>query len=396
MLDPVAVRAWFPALETEWALFDNAGGSAPCRQAIERAAEHLSRRPVQLGASYPASVEAAAAVQAGREAMARLGDVDPGRVVIGPSSSVMIRRIAEGLRRELEPGDEIVVTTLDHHANVGPWEELERDGAVIRRWPFRRETCALHVEDLEPLLNDRTKLVAFGHVSNLIGTIHDAAAICARVRAAGAISVVDGVAFAPHRRPTVDAFGADFYVFSAYKVFGPHQGVLYGRRELLERLAPDYHPFIEDRMKGWEPAGGTYELMAALPGITEHLASLGDGGSLDAGYDAIAETEAELSRPLLAFLAEHPEVELYGLADAASSRRVPTVSFSVAGRRSSEIVEVTDRHRVAIRWGHFYAWNAARELGLLERDGVVRASLAHYNTTDEVARLVAALEEAIG
>lgn len=402
MFDPAAVRTQFPALDTEWALFDNAGGTAPCLPVIERASAHLSRRPVQLGATYPCSVEAAREVQAGREAMAQLTGVEADRVFIGPSSSVMIRRIAEGLRRELEPGDEVIVTALDHHANVGPWEELERQGAVIKTWPFCKETHELRLEDLQPLLSERTKLVAFGHVSNLIGTIHDVRAACELIRSAGAISVVDGVAAAPHRRPEVDALGADFYVFSAYKVFGPHQGVLVGRPELLERLAPVYHPFLDDRKKGWEPAGGTYELMASLPGMVEHITSLGSGAGrastadIDSGYDAITRYEADLARPLLEFLAGHPGVTLYGLADSADPSRVPTVSFSVGGRLSSEIATAAEEHKVAVRWGHFYAWNAAKELGLLEQDGVVRASMVHYNTAEEVSRLVEALESVIG
>jgi len=398
MLDLSAVRAQFPALDSEWALLDNAGGSAPCRAVIAAVSEHLARRPVQLGATYRASREASAAVEAGRTAMALLGGVDPGRTVIGPSATVLLQRLAAGMRRSLRPGDEIVVTNLDHEANIGPWRGLERDGAVLREWRFRREDCALHVEDLVPLLNQRTRLVAFGQVSNLVGTIHDVAAACARVRAAGAVSVVDGVAYAPHRRPLVDELGADAYVFSAYKVFGPHQAVLFARRELLERWAPEYHFFLQDPVRGFEPAGGAYELVASLPGIVEHLAGLApcDGTSvgerLDAGYAAIGATEARLAAPLLAFLAAHPRVELLGTADPDPARRVPTISFSVAGRRSSEITLALDEHLLGVRHGHFHAWRAVRDLGLLERDGVVRVSLAHYNTEGEVERLMRALD----
>jgi len=398
MLDLTNVRQNFPALDTDWALFDNAGGSAPCRAVIERVSEHMSRRPVQLGASYDLSREASAAVEEGRRAMATFGNTSPENVIVGPSTTVMVRRLARGLRAILKEGDEVVVTNLDHEANVGPWRELEEQGIVLREWRMRPETCSLEPEDLDQLLNERTRLVCFAHVSNLFGVVHDVPAICRKVREAGALSVVDGVAYAPHRRVDVEAFGADFYLFSAYKAFGPHQSVLYAKRELLESVAPSYHFFL-DPMAGYEPAGLTYELASALPGMVEYLLSLNGPDEVSAekgleqAFTSIEQHETELVAPLLAFLDSHPRVQLWGSAKADPKRRVPTISFNVEGRASGEIPPLLDERRLAVRFGHFYAYRPVRALGLDLEQGVVRVSMVHYNTPDEVGRLIQALEE---
>jgi len=221
-------------------------------------------------------------------------------------------------------------------------------------------------------------------------------AIAERVHAAGAWLCVDGVAFAPHRRVDVRALGADFWFASAYKVFGPHVAFLWGRAELLARARGQNCFFHgEDAVPAkLEPGGPIHELVASLPGITEYLDWLGDG-SLERAFAAIAEREAELAAPLLAFLDAHPRVSLLGPATADPRERVPTIAFTVDGRRSSEIVSRLDEHGLALRYGHFYAYRPIRDLGLLDQDGVVRASLLHYNTPAEVARLVEALDHVL-
>jgi cysteine desulfurase family protein (TIGR01976 family) len=407
LLDLDFVRARFPALDGPWALMDSAGGSAPCRHVIERVADHMRRLPVQLGASYALSVEAREAVEAGRRAAAALVGAAPDEVVLGASSTVLAQQLATALRAGWRAGDEVVVTNLDHEANVGPWRKLERTGIAVREWRVRPGTLTLHLEDLEPLLSGRTRLVAFTHCSNIVGTIVDVAAVAARVRAAGALSCVDGVAFAPHRRVDVKALGADFYLASLYKVYGPHLALMFGRKELLLEAHSPNHVFVSETAvpTKLEPGNVNYELAASLVGITDYLAELGvhhglgashDGTSdLDACFAAIAAHETELVRPLLAFLEQRPGVRLLGLGAAAGTARVPTVSFTVDGRRSSEIPPACDARRVAIRYGHFYAWRLIRDLGLLERDGVVRVSLVHYNAPHEVARLIEALDEAL-
>ena len=402
MFDVQRARSHFPALETDWALLDNAGGSAPARQVIDRVAAYMARSPVQHGASYPLSLEAGARVAEGRAAAATLVGADPDEIVLGASSTVLVRRLARSLASAWRRGDEVVVTNLDHEANNGPWRALSEQGIVVREWSLRRETATLELEDLEPLLNERTRLVAFTQVANVVGTLIDAAAIVRRVHAAGALTCVDGVACAPHRRTDVKALGADFYLVSLYKVFGPHLGLLYGRRELLRAARGQNHFFVgEDELpRKFEPGSVPHELAAGLPGILECFAALrGLPGpeqltpaELQALFDEFAQQEAELVRPLLEFLSSRPRVRLIGKATHAATERLATVAFTVQGRPSSELPPLLEERRLAVRWGHFYARRAMQPLGLDPDQGIVRVGLAHYNTPEEVARLMEALD----
>jgi cysteine desulfurase family protein (TIGR01976 family) len=402
MLDLDHVRSQFPALETPWVLMDNAGGSVPCRQVIDRLYRFLTRHPVQLGASYGLSVDAGEAVASGRAAAAALLGATPEEVIVGASSTALVNQLAAALRPGWSAGDEVSVTNVDHETNVGAWRRLEASGIVLREWRVRPDTCELHPDDLAELLGERTRLVAFTHCSNIVGSITDVAACTALARAAGALTCVDAVAYAPHRRVDVRALGVDFYFASLYKVYGPHLGVMFGRKEVLLETGSINHFFVgEDELpRKFEPGGVNYELVASLPGITEYLGTLGaEGGTpstLEHAFEQIAAHEEALVTPLLAFLDAHPAVTIVGDRSPSSARRVPTVSFTVAGRDASEIPPLLDERQIAVRFGHFYAYRLIRDLGLLERDGVVRVSLVHYNTPGEVARLVEVLAEVLG
>ena len=402
VLDLQFVRSHFPALETPWALFDNAGGSVPARQVIERVRTHMERVPVQLGASYPMSQDASAAVEEGRRAAELLVGANPGELVFGPASTSLAILLARALRPLWNDGDEIIVTSLDHEANVGPWRALEKTGIVVRTWDFRVEDAKLHLEDLEPLLNERTRLVAFTHSSNVVGTIHDVASMTRRIREAGALSCVDGVAFAPHRRVDVKALGCDFYLASLYKVYGPHIGILYGRRELLLEARSQNHFFVSESEVPYklEPGNCAYELAAGVSGIIDYFRALdehhgGDGGegALERAFDLIAKHESALCEPLVSFLNEHPHTKIIGREDADSAGRVPTVAFVVEGRDSEEITRGLDERSIAARYGHFYAYHAIERMGYQERNGIVRVSMLHYNSPEEVSRCVEALKE---
>lgn len=401
------VRWLFPALRSEWALFDNAGGSVPLAGVIERVRSYMSGHAVQLGASYELSVRATAQVAAGHAAAALLLNAEPGEVILGSSTTANFRVLARALRPLFSPGDEIVVTNLDHESNIGPWRELEADGVRLREWRFRPGTSALHEDDLDALLSARTRLVCFTQCSNVVGSIHDAASIIRRIHAAGALACVDGVAFAPHRLVDVKALDADFYGVSLYKLFGPHIGMLYGRRELLQRAASQNHFFFgpDEIPYKLEPGGAVHELAASLPAIPEYLLGLdsrlpgGGTGSererLGRAFEAIASHEAALVAPLLAFLVEKPNVQLIGEASASAALRVPTVAFVVPGRDASKIPAALDAAGVAIRFGHFYARRAIEAMGLLNHNGIVRVSMAHYNTPAEVTKLIEALDRAL-
>ena len=253
----------------------------------------------------------------------------------------------------------------------------------------------------------RTRLVCFTQCANVVGTIHDAAAIVRRVHDAGALACVDGVAFAPHRRVDVRALDADFYLLSIYKVMGPHLGLLYGKREHLVRARGQNHFFIaeDDVPYKLQPGKVPHELAASLPAILDYLMALdartfGEDGAaepqrLDRVFTAIADYEAALAEPLLEFLGARANVRLLGNPSADPARRVPTITFTVDDRDASAIPPLLDAERIGIRYGHFYAQRAIEALGLLGRNGVVRISMVHYNTPAEVARLITVLDRVL-
>ena len=407
MFDVEFARRHFPALSDDWALFDNAGGTVPLKGVIDRVHEYMSRWQVQLGASYRHSATASDLVQAGTMAMARLINASPDEVVLGASTTMNVRVLAQALRPRFAPGDEIVVTNLDHESNIGAWRELESAGVMIREWRFDIARHELTLADLEPLLSPRTRLVCFTQCANVVGTIHDAAAIVRRVHDAGALACVDGVAFAPHRRVDVRALDADFYLLSIYKVMGPHLGLLYGKREHLVRARGQNHFFIaeDDVPYKLQPGKVPHELAASLPAILDYLMALdartfGEDGAaepqrLDRVFTAIADYEAALAEPLLAFLRARANVRLLGDPSADPARRVPTITFTVDDRDASAIPPLLDAERIGIRYGHFYAQRAIEALGLLGRNGVVRISMVHYNTPAEVARLITVLDRVL-
>lgn len=412
-LDLEFVRAAFPALsaptgrdgeERPWVLMDNAGGSVPCIDAIEGIHDYLRGFGVQLGASYPRSVAAQALVTTGLADAARLFTTTPDQMVIGPSTTMNVYVLARAVGELLEPGDEIVVSELDHEANIGAWRRLTERGIVVREWPMHSESALLRLEDLEPLLGPATRLVCFTHCPNVVGNIHDVRSIADRVHAAGGLVCIDGVAFAPHRRIDVDAFGADIYLASLYKVYGPHVGAAFVRRELLERLPNQNHFFIGSDAGPYrlEPGNVNHELTAGISGIVRYLERVAAHHGVDeqedqisAAFELFAAHETALATPVLAYLREHRRTRLLGEPSPQPGLRAPTIAFTVADAKASEIPAAMDAHGVAIRWGHFYAHRAIERMGLLSDDGVVRISMVHYNTMAEVDRLLAALDQVL-
>lgn len=403
-LDTGAVRARFPGLDSEWAFLDNAGGTHVLDTAIERVAAYLRDTPVQLGASYDASREASTRQTGATEATARLMNADdPAEVIFGPSTTSLLDRLARAIRPTLAEGDEIVVTDVDHESNIGPWRRLEKTGIRIRTWSMNADTLRLEPEDLRPLLNDRTKLVCFTHVSNILGDVMPVAEITRMVHEAGARVVVDGVAHAPHRLMDVSGWDVDFYVFSAYKLFGPHVAALYGKHShLLDLDNLNHYFFGPDAVPAkLQPGAFSYELPPAMPAIVDYLAGLGGVESddtrdrLKAGFDRIAAHEMRLASRLIEFLDARPEIEIIGPDTADPDRRTATISFAVRNRDSADFPAALDREKLAIRFGHFYAVRLMDRLGLTEKNGVVRVSMAHYNTVGEVDRVVGALERVL-
>lgn len=395
------MRSRFAAFHTDWALMDNAGGAVPLSAVADRIAEYLRRWPVQLGASYAASAEAGQRQDEAREALAGLFATaggptpSPGRVAIGASTTSLLSRLARALAPTFAPGDEIIVSDADHEANIGPWLRLQTQGVRVRWWRIRPDSLRLEPDDLDALLSDKTRLLCFTHASNLLGSAHELGPIIARARAAGARTCVDGVAYAPHRALAVADWGVDWYAFSLYKVFGPHCALLCSSPGAAEQLANLNHEWMQpaEAATRLEPGAWPYELAWGAAAVPEYFAALGarHGG---APFDAIAAHEQALTRRLLDWLAPRSGIRIIG-ASTIDPGRLPTVSFVAADRTPADIVAYADRAGVGIRHGHFYAPRLVEALGLERASGVVRISLAHYNTLAEVDRLISALEPAL-
>lgn len=405
-LDLDFVRRQFPNLGNGWAYFENAGGSYVPRNVIERMAAFLSESQVQPGAPNPLSRLSEERLTTARRLMAEMINAAPEEVVIGPSTTLNVYVLAQALRPLFKPGDEIVVTNQDHEANSGAWRRLAEFGLEIREWRIDPASGELDPAALDALLSERTRLVCFPHVSNIVGTVNPVAEITAKAHAAGAMVCVDAVAYAAHRRMDVKALDVDFYLFSLYKLYGPHIALLYGKRARLLEAANQNHFFHEGKLpEKLNPGGLNYEAVASLTGIVEYFEALyahhfaqaenDFHARLARVFELFAQQEQRLNEPLLAYLASKPGVRLIGGRVPDRERRLPTFSFVVEGRRPAEIVEALGRAKIAVNHGHFYAHRCVSGLGLDPGEGVVRASMVHYNTGHEVERLIAALDAVV-
>ncbi len=403
-LDLTAVRAEFPALSQHCVFLDNAGGSQVLRRVADRVRDYLLTSSVQLGASYAQSQEAGAKVLAARQSVATLINAPhDDEVVMGSATTSLMFLLTQALLPGIQPGDEIIVTNTDHEANIGGWMRLKSAGAVVKIWNVDVETLQLDLAELDQLLTPRTKWVAVTHASNILGTVNPVADIAQRVHAAGARLCVDAVAYAPHWLVDVQASGADVYVFSFYKVFGPHHAVMWIARELLLGLPSLNHYFIGPEVVPYklQPGNVNYELSYGCIGISDYLTHvggmLGYAGSprekMQAAFDAFEAHEDALANQLLTALHGRTNVRIIGLPEARDRKRVPTVSFVVDGVQSEAIVRHIDQFKIGIRFGDFYAKRLIEALGLQDRGGVVRVSIAHYNTPEEIDRLVRHLDD---
>ncbi|RTL20953.1 MAG: cysteine desulfurase-like protein [Burkholderiales bacterium] len=405
-LDLARIRSEFPALAGGTVFLDNAGGSQVLGRVADRVRDYLLHDNVQLGASYRASQQAGERVLSARRAIADLVHAaHDDEIVMGPSTTALIGTLVEAIRPGLQPGDEVIVTETDHEANIGAWVRLAEAGVTVRVWRVDVDRLGLHLDDLDPLIGPRTKWVAMTQASNVLGSINPVAEVARRVHAAGARLCVDAVAYAPHRLVDVQACGADAVVFSFYKVFGPHYALLWVRRELLLTLASLNHFFIGREVIPYKLQRGNvnYELSYGCAGIVDYLTEVGTelGAVGDArarmqkAFDAFAQHEDALAEQVLSWLRDRPGVRIIGLSSAATGARVPTISFVAAGLMSEAIVRRVDAHGIGIRFGDFYARRLIEALGLQVHGGVVRISIAHYNTADEIGRLLVALDEAM-
>jgi len=406
-LDLGFVRSQYPVFQNpetaQWAFFENAGGSYVPHQVIERLNYFFKYTKVQPYGLFASSVAAGQAMEAAYRCVAELLNTDPDQLTFGPSTTMNFYVLAQAIRPDLRAGDEIVVTNQDHEANIGCWRRLSEFGIVIKEWRIDPQSGELNIEDLKDLVSSRTRLVCFTLCSNIVGTINDVRAIRKIAHDAGALAVADGVSFAPHRLIAINDLEVDLYLFSTYKTFGTHIGVMWGRKNVLAKLECQGHYFNADKPHyRLNPAGPLHAEIAALAGIGEYYDALYEKHFTDLSlsrheravkvFDLFAEHESRLANQLLATLKELPGVRIIGQAQAAAGRRAATIAFVPAQKKPSAIVKRLAENFIAVRNGHFYARRCIESLGIKDpEEGVIRVSLVHYNTEEEVERLSAAL-----
>ena len=413
------VRAQFPALTREhdgrpYVYLDGPGGTQVPRRTIEAMADYLRRCNANHEGAFATSEESDAMLAGVHEAAADyVGAADPSEVVFGQNMTTLTFAMSRAIGRTLKAGDEIVVTRLDHDANVAPWLALEEERGVSVRWVgIREDDCTLDLESLGRALGPRTRLVAVGLASNAVGTLNPIPDIVEMAHTAGALTYVDAVHAAPHVSLDVAALGTDFLVCSPYKFFGPHLGLLYGRRDLLEGLAAyKVRPASNEAPGKWETGTLPGESLAGLLATFEYLEWLGDtygangdggaGGAaatrrarMGAAMAVIGATERGLAGRALTALGDVPGLKLRGIVDPGRlAERVPTFAFTLEGHSPRDVATELGRRGIAVWDGDYYAYELIRALGLAESGGMVRVGFVHYNTPSEIDRLVEALRE---
>ena len=405
MLDLHSVRAHFPALTAPTIYFDNPGGTQVAQDVILRMEHYLHFTHANHGGAFQTSHKSAALVAEARQALADfLHAAHPEEIVFGPNMTTLTLSISRSLGRTLQPGDEIVVTRLDHDANIAPWLLVAEDrGCTVRSVDFHEEDCTLDMEDLALQINERTKIVAVGYASNAVGTINDVRRAVELAHAVGAVCFIDAVQYAPHRPIDVQALDCDFLACSSYKFFGPHLGILYGKYDLLDRLtAYKVRPAGNLPPDKFETGTQSFEAIAGALGAMEYLEWVGTTFGADHADDrysgraltlkqamsAITAYELELNHSLLETLAAIPGMHIHGITSPRGlEQRVPTFSFTLDGWTPPRIAAALAESHINVWDGNFYALSVTQRLGVEDNGGLLRVGLVHYNTQDEIEKL---------
>lgn len=404
-LDIDYVRGQFPAFGEaslqEQAFFENAGGSYTCAPVIERLTRFYHQRKVQPYAPYEASTLGGQEMDEARSRLAALMGIATDELSFGPSTTQNTYVLARAFAQWMQPNDAIIVTDQDHEANSGPWRRLADEGFEVREWKIDPETGHLNPEDLENLLDERVRLVCFPHCSNIVGEVNPVVEITALAHAAGAFVCVDGVSYAPHGIPNVGMMGPDIYLFSAYKTYGPHQGIMAIRRELGMQLPNQGHNFnADDLYKRFTPAGPDHAQVAASAGMADYIDGLaahhgisGDATTRGQGvHDLMRGYEENLLQPLLDYLKSRNSVRLLGPDVAAG--RAPTVALRL-DRPGEALARDLAAHGIMAGGGDFYAVRALKAMGVDPEHGVLRLSFVHYTSRAEIDQLMTALDDVL-
>jgi cysteine desulfurase family protein (TIGR01976 family) len=409
-LDIPWVRQQFPSLQTQVhgqpaAFLDGPAGTQVPRQVIDTIQNYLLHDNANTCGAFATSRRTDAMIAGARQAMADFFHCAPDEVSFGQNMTTITFALARAIAREMHPGDEVVVTTLDHDANVAPWRALEEKGVIVRQVDIREADCTLDMDDLQRKLTKKTKLVAVGYASNAVGTINPVAEIARLAHSVGALIFVDAVHYAPHGAIDVQALDCDFLACSPYKFFGPHMGTLYGKREHLMRFAPyKVRPAPDALPDRWETGTQVQELIAGIAAAVEYLAALGrrhDPGAaqdrrsaLLAAYRVTHEHEMALLAKLLEGLRRIDGLRIFGITDPARfKQRCSTVSIRLDGHTPTEMANFLGERGIFTWDGNFYALNLTERLGVQSTGGLLRIGLVHYNTAEEVDRLLAVLHE---
>jgi cysteine desulfurase family protein (TIGR01976 family) len=409
MLDVAWVRSHFPSLETQVngqtaAFLDGPAGTQVPTRVIEAIQNYLMTANANTGGVFSTSQRSDEMIANTRAAMADFFHCDSDEVVFGQNMTTLTFAVSRAIGRELGSGDEILLTTLDHDANFSPWKALEEKGVTIRVADIREEDYTLDLEDLKNKLSHRTRLVALGYASNAVGTINPVGEITRLAHAAGAMTFIDAVHYAPHGLTDVKELDCDFLVCSPYKFFGPHMGTLYGKREHLERFHPyKVRPSHDQAPDRWETGTLAHELIAGIGAAIEYIAGVGHHSdpsaktrrdALAAAYRATVAYERRLIAKLIEGLEGIPSVRIYGITDPSRfEERCSTLSLRIGDHPPKAIAEFLARRGIFTWDGNYYAINLTERLQVEQKGGMLRIGLVHYNTLEEVERLLCALRE---
>ncbi len=411
-LDLVWIRSQFPSLtqtvDGQPAVFlDGPGGTQVPQRVIDAISDYLKTSNANTCGAYATSRRTDVVISQARAAMADFLGCGQDEIVFGPNMTTLTFAISRSIGRELGPGDEILLTHLDHDANVSPWRALEERGVTIRFVDVNEADCTLNLADLAQKISTRTRVVAVGYASNAVGTINDVKEIIRLAHQKGALAYIDAVHYAPHGPIDVRALDCDFLVCSTYKFFGPHMGVLYGKREHLTRLQPYKVRANTNAIPNrWEWGTLNHECIAGIAACVDYLADLGrrvDSSAADrrsalvAAYRAIQQYERALAETMIRGLRDIPGLKLYGIADPAKlDRRCPTFAVRISNHTPRELATRLGERGFFTWDGNYYALNLSERLDVEKDGGFLRIGLAHYNTAEEVSRLLTALQEIAG
>ena len=407
-LDTDFVRSQFPAfsnsLSAKWSFFENAGGSYVPKKVIDRLHNFMTQTKVQPYGSFDISKIAGENMDMATDYFAKMVNASKDEIIIGSSTTMNMYVLSNAIKSLLKPGDEIIVTNQDHEANISPWRRLKNDGLIIKEWKINSKTGELEIEELKKLLSNKTKIVAVTHCSNIVGSINNLKNIAKIVHNYNAYLIGDGVSYAPHGLPNVKELDVDFYTFSLYKTYGPHLGLMYGKKNILSKLPNQNHEFLEgDVPYTLNPGGPNHEELASLIGIAEYFDDLYEHHFSESNLnrlermnkinELIANHEKKIANQFLDFINGEKKIRLIGKKKIQNKDRAPTIAFTVENKSSKEISNSLVNENIATRNDNFYAWRCLKALGIDTEDGVIRISMVHYNTSAEVEKLINAFKK---